>query len=269
MTKRESSGPKVADVVKPILTGSWHGRDAVQQSLKVLLNILFVSFLYVVVSLLMSFDSLVLRILIGMMIVSGAILYMYFNGMNVGQGDATFSEIMYQRDAEGKIITARERDRCFHPAKGFFEALLGALPFLLVALVFAVLTQPNAYTLGALPSWLTGYTRQSGMGDVLAYYNRQSGITAFLVMKILVRSLTMPFINVAIKLGDTATLWTERLAPLWVLIAPLGYGFGYRQGLRQRIRINTGIAIGDQRKIKRQRKERRARQQSRTPDRLI
>ena len=269
MTKRENSGQKVADVVKPILTGSWHGRDAVKQSLKMLLNILFVSFLYVVVSLLMSFDSLVLRIVVGLMVVSGAVVYMYFNGMSVGQADAAFSEIMYLRDAEGKPVTARDRDRCFHPAKGFFTALLAALPFVLVALVFAFLTKPETYSLGSLPAWLTSYTRQSGMGDALAYYDRQSGLTTLMVLRIVVRSLTMPFINVAIKLSDTATLWAERLAPLWVLIAPLGYGFGYRQGLAQRIKVNTGIAIGDQRKIKRQRKERRARQQSKTPDRLI
>ena len=260
---------KVQEVIKPSLTGSWHGRDAWKQGCKLMLNILFVSVIYLILSLLLSFDSLVLRIISSLILVGAAGAYLYYSGMNVGQSDAAYGEIMYQRQLEGKPVALAEQERCFHPLKGFFAALVGALPFMLIALVFALLTQPTTYALGVLPGWLTAYTRQSSMGDALAYYQMREGVTALSVLRIVVRSMVMPFINVAVKLGDTPTLWAERLAPLWVLVAPLGYGFGYGQGLKVRAKINTGILIGDQKKKRRERKERRARAQKNTPERLI
>jgi hypothetical protein len=223
----------------------------------------------VVLSLLLSFDSLVLRIVLGLAIVGLAVLYFYYQGANAGQSDAAFAEIMYLRDADGKPVSAAERGRCYHPGKGFFAAMLGALPFVLLALVFALMAQKEQYSLGVLPSWMTPFTRQSGIGDALAYYAQREGVTVLVVLKIITRSMTMPFVNVAIRLGADAVLWCERLSPLWVLLAPLGYGIGYRQGPALRNRINTGIAIGDQRKKRREKRERTARQRTTTPERLI
>lgn len=260
---------KVPEVIKPSLTGSWYGKDALKHGYKMMLNILFVSLIYLILSLLLSFDSLILRVISSLVLVGAAAAYLYYNGMNVGQADASYGEIMYQRQLDHKEITKLDRDRCFHPAKGFFAAVVGAIPFMMIALVFAIITQPSTYSLGVLPSWLTSYTRQSGMGDALAYYQVHDGVSVLSVLRIVVRSMTMPFINIAVKLGDIPTLWAERLSPLWVLIAPLGYGFGYGQGLKLRAKINTGIVIGDQKKKRRERKERRARAQKNTPERLI
>ncbi|MEA5000093.1 MAG: hypothetical protein VB087_12000, partial [Candidatus Limiplasma sp.] len=84
--------------------------------------------------------------------------------------------------------------------------------------------------------------------------------------------MTMPFIQVALAMGRDAVLLAERLTPLWVLVAPVGYALGYAQGINVRARVNTGIAIGDQRKKRKARKEQRARQaqaQSRDGNRLI
>lgn len=266
MQKKTQPTPAVA---KPILTGSWHGRDAVRQGLRMMLNILFVSLIYLVLSLLLSFDSLALRVASCVVLVTAAAAYLYFNGATAGQSDAAFAEIMYQRRTDGKEVSAVDQERCFHPAKGFFVALVGAIPFVLLALVFALLTRPETYQLGVLPSWLLPYTRQSGMGDALAYYQAREGVTLLSILRIVVRSMTMPFINVAVKMGDSAALWAERLTPLWVLIAPLGYGLGYRQGLRMRAQINAGILIGDQRKRRKERRERRARAKSSSPQRLV
>ena len=266
MTKQ---GKTIQPVVKPILTGNWHGRDAVKLGLKLMLSVLLVSFLYLLLSLLLSFDSLIIRIGSALLLVVAAYAYLYYTGMSVGAGDAAFGEIMFVRQSEGKEVPVADRDRCYHPAKGFFAALIGVLPFVLIALCYAVVAKPSAYVLGSLPSWLSGYTRQSGIGDALAYYSQRDGLGLYTVLKVVVRSMTMPFINVAVKLGTDATLWAERLAPLWVMVAPLGYGFGYRQGLKQRTQIHTGIAIGDRRKKKRANKERKARQRSQAPERLI
>ncbi len=259
----------VKEIKKPSVTGYWHGRDAIRQGAKLMLSILLVCCLYLVLSLLLSFDSLVLRILTSFLLVAAAVSYLYFHGVSVGQGDAAYGEIMYQRETEGKQIAPQDRERCFHPAKGFFSALLGALPFVLVALVFALLTKPETYTLGVLPSWLNTYARQSTVGDALAYYTQREGISFMIVLRIIVRSMVMPFINVAIGLGGNAVLWAERLAPLWVLVAPLGFGIGYGQGLKARMKVNTSIAIGDSRKRRRAKKEKQARRRAEERKQLV
>ncbi len=262
----------VKPVVKPILTGHWYGRDAARKGGKLMLNLLFVTFLYLALSLLLSFDSLILRIAAGLMLVFTAAAFLYYQGMNAGQTDAAFSEIMYQRQAEGKPIAPEELDRCFHPAKGFYASLLGALPYLLVALVFAVMcffTQVPGYKLGVLPAWLGTSLREGDTGTALHYYSLGKGMDLLTVLRIIVRCLTMPVLNIAVKIGDAAALWADRLSPLWVAIAPLGYGLGYRQGQAIRTKINTSIMIGNQRKKKRERKERRARQNGGSPQRLI
>jgi hypothetical protein len=54
-----------------------------------------------------------------------------------------------------------------------------------------------------------------------------------------------------------------------MLVAPVGYAVGYAQGLKIRAQINTGIAIGDQKKKKRERRARRERAKSKSPQQLI
>ncbi|MDD3921847.1 MAG: hypothetical protein PHO41_11840 [Eubacteriales bacterium] len=257
------------EVVKPIMTGSWHGKDARKQGYKLMLNVLFVSVIYVILSLLLTFDSLALRIITGLILVATAGAFLYASGAQAGQTDAAFGEIMYTREQEGKPIPKADHDRCFHPAKGYYAVLIGAAPFMLVALVFACMTSITSYSLGVLPTWITRYTRQSGIGDALAYYNVNHGVQLVTILRVIVRSMTMPFINVSIKLGSVATLWAERLTPLWVVVAPLGYAIGYGQGVKMRTKINTGIAIGEKKKRRRSRRERRARANSRTPQKLI
>jgi len=259
----------VKEVVKPVLYGSWHGRDAWKMGAKMVLNILFVSLVYLLLSLLLTFDSLILRVITALVLIAAAAGYMYSSGVAAGQKDAAFGEILYARKQEGNRIAEEDLQRSFHPAKGFFAALVGAAPYVLIALVFAFLTQLSTYTLGVLPSWLTRYTRQSGIGDALAYYQDRSGFTAIAILRVAVRSMTLPFMNVAVKLGTDATLWAERLSPLWVLVAPMGYGFGYRQGQKIRTKINTGIAIGVRKKKRNARRERRRRTEKNKPEQLI
>ncbi|MDD3412284.1 MAG: hypothetical protein PHY12_15890 [Eubacteriales bacterium] len=262
---------KVKEVRKPILRGSWHGRDAWKMGGKTCLNLLAVTFLYLVLGLMLSFNSLFGRIAMGVILVGLAVLYLYNSGVNLGQADAAFGEILYQRQQDGKPITQKDHDRSFHPAKGWFAALIGVAPYFLIALVFAFCAQRQYYTVGALPSWMSSALRQNEVGDALAYYSANAGLTPMAVLRIVVRAMTLPFMNVGVYLGDEATLLFERLAPLWVLVAPCGFGAGYMQGENIRARINTGIVIGDKQKKRRERKERkrRAEAQARTPERLI
>lgn len=259
----------VQEVHKPILTGSWHGKDAYKLGKTIMLSILGITLLYLIVGLLFGVDSLWVRMLMAVLVVGLAMMYLYNMGMRSGEADAAFAEIQYEREREGKSIDKSDRARCFHPAKGFFAVLIGVLPYVLIATVFALIVKPAEYTLGVLPGWIQNLMRQREFGDALEYYAMRSGVQVMDIYRIVVRALVMPFINAAILAGDSATLWVERLSPLLLCIAPLGFGLGYRNGIRLRVRINTGILIADNKKKRKERKEKQRRQRSDSPERLI
>ena len=269
MQRSTGQKPPVQEVKKPILIGSWHGKDTWKLGGKVMASQLMVVALFLLLGTLLSFDSLFFRVLFCGMLVAAAFGILYSQGLTAGQQGAAFAEIMYVRQQEGKEVPPSDRDRCYHPGKGYFAALLGVLPYLLVALAFAFLAQPVLYTLGVLPGWIREFTRQSEFGNALGYYAAGQGMSAVDVLRIVVRAMVMPFVNVAILLGDKALLWVERLSPLLVCIPPLGFGLGYQKGLAARIRINTGIAIGDEKKKRKERKDRKRRARSDSPERLI
>ena len=267
--QKHSSAQKAAPPAAPMLHGSWNGKSAYRLSRKVLLNVIGVSVVYLFISLILSFDSIALRAVFSFALVGLAFGFLYNEGLRSGESDAALAEIMYERDKEGKSISSAERDRCFHPVKGFFAVLIGVLPFVLIAAVFAILTKPAAYTLGMLPGWVQNLTRQDAFGDALQYYAAREGMNWLDICRIVVRAMVMPFVSVAVLAGDRALLLVERLSPLLVCIAPLGFGFGYRGGPRVRAGIHQSIRIGDTRKKQRARKERRRRQRSSAPERLI
>lgn len=256
-------------VIKPFLRGSWHGRYATRKGTRLSLSILFISILYLLLGLMLSFDSIILRVITSVFLIAFSAFYMHFQGANNGEADTAFSEIMYQHEKDGKTVVQADRDRCFHPGKGFYEILIALIPYLLVTLVFAALAQPLTYSLGVLPSWLDTSARQTHVGEALSYYGVSDVSVAMSVLRIAGRSVTMPFINVALLLGTEGVLWAERLTPLWVCIAPLAYGFGYLQGPKMRIKVNTGIKIGINNKKRKERKARKARAASKGPEQLI
>lgn len=256
-------------VEKPYLIGSWCGRDAWKTVPKRFLAVLGISALYFAGALLISFDSLIGRLLPALLIIGLAVYYQTLKGMTQGTADVAYGEMMYSRRDEGKEIAKTDQDRCYHWFKGFFTALMGALPFVLAALYFALNAQPSYYALGALPSWTEGMMRQSEFGDALRYYGQTASIGLMDILRIGVRAAIMPVMSVATFISADAALLAERLSPLFVLIAPLAYGFGYLLGPAQRTKINTGIVEGVEKKRRKERKARRKRSQSKAPERLI
>ena len=263
--------PKVEPVKKPYLKGSFCGKDAWKTVPKRFAGMLMICFVYAIASMIMNFDSLAGRIIVGVLIVGIALYYVFAKGMEQGTGDVGYGEMMYARQQEGKTIAKLDSERCYHPLKGFFEALLGALPYVLVALVFAVLTKPTVYSLGGLPSWTQEMMLQDEFGDALRYYQETHGMTALEILRIIVRIMCMPVMSVATYLGTDAALLAERLSPLFLLLPAAAYGIGYLQGPAQRERINTGIKIGVSKKQRKQQREKKARKKAsaKTPERLI
>lgn len=268
----KAAQPQVEKVVKPYLRGVFCGKDAWKEVPKRFVSMLAVCFIYLIASMLTSFDSLALRCAFSAVIVAIVLYYEFARGMGQGTGDTGYGEMMYVRQEEGKTVSEDDRARCFHPLKGFFEAFLGALPFFLVALVFALITRPTTYSLGALPSWTEELMLQNEFGDALRYYEAERSVEAMDILRVVARIMAMPLMSVATCLGNDATLLAERLVPLFVLLAPAAYGAGYTRGPVQRTLINTGIQIGVNKKRRKQSKERKARRkqnQSKTPERLI
>lgn len=261
-------------VHKPIIPGSWHGKDARKMAFKRFLSVLATTLIYLFGGLLLSFDAMWGRILTCVTVVGGVMYYQYMNGLNQGENDAAYGEIIYGRKQSGHQIPASECERSFHPMKGIFASVVGAAPFMLFALVFAVMTKPVYYSLGVLPAWTDGLMTQTEFATGVGYYAVSNGMTALEVVRVIVRSMIMPFVNIATAIDANAVLLCERLSPLFVLISPLGFGLGYLRGQNLRDQVNTGIKMGDDRKKKREQKARRKRQRqqqqrSKGPQQLV
>ncbi|MCI6040074.1 MAG: hypothetical protein MR742_06090 [Clostridiales bacterium] len=259
----------VVEVKKPILRGSWHGKDAWKLAFKRMLSVLAVTVIYLIAGMLLSFESLWGRLLSCIGIVGLAVYYQYYQGTMRGENDAAFGEIMYVRQESGRPVGKDDRARCFHPFKGMFAALVGAAPFVVFTVIYAALARPITYTLGVLPSWTEALMRQSEFANALSYYESVGTLGVMDILRVVDRTLIMPFVNVFSYVSNDAALLAERLSPLFVLIAPLAYGLGYTQGTKMRDKINTGIKMGDDKKKRRERKERKQRQRSKAPERLI
>ena len=262
---------KIEEVKKPTMIGSFHGKDANKLALKRFAAMFVILLVYFVTAFLFSFDILWIRVICSFVVVAMVCLFTYSQGASQGESDAGYGEIMYARQQEGKQISKEEHDRCFHPLKGFYAVVLGTLPFVLIAIYFAYKTTLTSYTLGGLPSWTSSLLEQNETGDALAYYSaNQQGMQFFDYLRIFVRGLIMPFVNVAVSIGREAVLSVERLSPVLLLIAPMGYAVGYTQGIKMRIRVNTSIKLGVEKKKRREKRERKQRQRnSRQPEQLI
>ena len=69
--------------------------------------------------------------------------------------------------------------------------------------------------------------RQSEFGDALRYYENVGSLGAMDILRVIDRAMVMPLVNVFSYVSNDAALLGERLSPLFVLLAPLGYGLGY------------------------------------------
>lgn len=257
-------------VHKPIIRGSWHGKDALKLIWGRMLTIVAVTFVYLVACMLLSFEQVWARVITSAIVVATAFYYLYASGLSQAVNDVQYGEIIYGHREAGKQVKKEDCERSFHPAKGLFAVLAGALPFMLFTLTFAFFAKETSYTLGVLPSWTESMMDHTEFAAGLAYYSMQPGMGAVDVIRVIVRSMIMPFVNVSTAMGSAQTLLMERLSPLLILIAPMGYAVGYARGQHVRDQINTGIKLGDDKKKRREKKARKQRQRAaKKPEQLI
>lgn len=260
---------KIEIVQKPYLNGSYCGKDALRLIPKKFFGMLGIVLLFFIGGSMLGLGNFFGTVLPMVLLVAVVAVYQFNKGQEHGASDVTFGEILYGQQEQGKNIDPDDHARCFHPFKGFFVALLAALPFVIIALVYAFMAKKTYYQLGALPSFMEGMLQQDEFAGALNYYTQRPPLAAADVLRALVRGMCMPMMTIVKLLGDDALLIAERLAALFLLIPPVCYGLGYLTGPSIRTKINTGIKIGVEKKLKKQRKERRKRQKSNTPERLI
>ena len=268
MQTKSKGRQKQTLVYKPFLLGNRSSALAAKRGIKLLAYQLVFVFVYLFIGQALLFDQFLLRILINLLIVLGFGGILYNDGAKAGLDDVSFAEIALQRQQNGKAINKLERDRCFHPAKGFFSMLAGTLPLILFCLVFAFMTKLQVYRLGGLPDWVQAYERRADVGLALNYYHQGNAFSLVDVMRVAVRLLVFPYINIAGTGSNYTMLWLERLSPLLVCIIPLGYSFGYLQGRRLRAGVHGAIIANRAKHIRKQKRERR-RLQRQEPNNLV
>lgn len=226
--------------------------------------------LYLVLGAMLVFDNAFIRIVTNVALILLASGVVYYNGITTGVADVTHGEIIYRRLEEGKPVPEQDKARCFHPAKGFVSALVGVLPFLILTLMLAFIAQLQTFQLGGLPDWLEGFERRPEIGGALSYYHRTTPMGLENYLRILVRIMMMPYVNIIGADNALAMLWLERLSPLSCLIPVVCHGLGYLKGRSVRMQVHTDIAASKRKKKRQAAKKRREQpRKSGEPERLI
>ena len=244
---------------KPYMSGSAFDQETMKKSIIFFGSLVMVFFLILLICSMATFDQIILRAAVNLIVEAAVILVFYNNGISHGTNAVSRGEIAWQSQEKGREISPAERKLCYHPMKGFLIGLLGTMPFLILGLILAVTTKAQTASQGTVPSWLQGYLGRSEIGGALVAYTEPKGLDAMDMIRIIVRIAVLPFINLVGASNYGAVLWVERLSPLIILVPAISYGLGYTRGPSVRSRVLTEIAENAKKRQRRERKERRMR----------
>lgn len=248
-------------VKKPYLKGLAISGLAARRGLRITVYLLLSGVLFFFLGQLLVIGVSWLRVLLNLLVLLAFAALLYNQGARDGEGDVAFAEIALLRKNDLKPISGQDLARCYHPGKGFFTVLTGALPIVIVCLVYAFIAKRDTYTLGPLPSWLGAYETRADIGLALRYYHERAGFGFADFLRLIVRLMVFPFINMVGSGNSGAVLLVERLSPLLVVLAPLGYGIGYSRGEDYRARVHGGIAANARKAARKQKKKAQPRRQ--------
>lgn len=213
-----------------------------------------------------------LRIGSNAMLVALMILLLGYNGVYRGEKDTQGSEHLLSLREAGKEPSKQELAAGFHPLKGILPALLGVAPWFLLAVLLALLARPYVYQLQDLPSYLKAYLGVPDTGAALAYYDEKAVTSVADILRVLVRLVIMPYVNMAGTLTDAKSLLMDRIAPLLVLILPSSYAIGYQLGpwMHQRtLSRNEAAKKAHRKKVARNQRKAKAQRERKKPEQLI
>ncbi len=250
----------IEKVSKPYMTGAPVDRTTLSGAVKFFFGTLGMVLVYLLIGVMMNWESRFLNITINSVIIFAAMLLFYQTGMTSGADAVNQGEIMLAREEKGRPVEPWERQMCYHPMKGLVKALLGSIPLVLCSLFLALTAERQVANLGTLPQWISGLENRAEIGDPLMYYHYTSSLNLEAVIRFIVRMATMPYVNIVGATNRGAMLILERISPLLNLLPAVAYGVGYRNGTLVRTAVHTSIAQSRKKRARKQRKEQRARQ---------
>ncbi len=259
---------KIKPIAKPYLKGPVFCGLTVQRALKLLCYPLIFMLIHLFIGPVFSFEgSLILRVVMNTLIIVFCIGLMYASGQNTGYADITIAEIMYTHTQEGKPVTDAERERCFHPLRGALTAALSYLPILILAVMYALTAVRQTLTLTALPGWVSGYSYQKEFAAPLQYYMTSDPLTVQQALRIVMRLLIYPYVNLVGARSTDAVLLIDRLAPLTLSLPYIGYAVGYLRGRYSRAMVHGSVAAARRKRGKKVRKP--APRKRKVPEELV
>ena len=262
--KAKKTKNKRALVYKPYLKGNVQDGAAVRRGLRLLVYYIMFAFLFLIVGSTLQFGNVFLRVLMNLLMVAVCASIVYMDGARLGENQVAYGEIAYTRQEAGKPVNSKEKERCYHPLKGLFIALVAAVPMILLTLPHALTATKQAYTLQSLPKWVAGYGNQTEISAPLQYYQRDISLTALDILRMIVRILIFPFANIATTDNPDALLVMDRLSPPLVCLPLVGFPLGYMTGPHSRALVHGDISSSNKRVQRRKKKALKARQM-RTP----
>lgn len=214
---------------KPLHRASRWGRQVPSMALKLVGITVATVVLGLMFSALQSIGSYWLRAAISLLIAVGLLLIHFSEGLSKGLADAQASRA-YERALHVGQTPSEGDSGCYQPLKALCAALcVYGLPLLLAGFISAT-AREYTYTLQDLPAWLTsGYGTRSDVMAPLAAYAQQAGVSAYEILRMLVRLMELIFINL---FRDPLTMSgaIDRLSPLMIATYPVAYVLGYLRG---------------------------------------
>ncbi|MBR5111383.1 MAG: hypothetical protein IK099_14485 [Clostridia bacterium] len=247
-------------IFKPYLKGNLFDAAAVKRGIRLMAYYLMFVFLYLIVGSALQFDSFLIRTLLNLVIVLICAMIVYMDGSRLGENEVAFGEIALARQEAGKPVDGKDKQRCFHPGKGWIIALIAVVPVILITLPHAFTATKQVYSLQSLPRWVSGFSSQEEISAPLAYYNQNVNVTVLDVLRMVSRILIFPFANIATANNPELLLTIDRLSPLLASLPLLGFPIGYLTGPRSRAMIHGGISSNNKRVQRKKKKAIKARQ---------
>lgn len=259
MQQKKKTKKPIKPVTKPFLRGKAVDGSSFKSMIMFFLAMLVMAVANLFLSTLLLWDNQWISIIFNAMLLLVIYALFFQGGANKGTTAVNQGEILYQRREDGKPVGQKELAACYHPLKGFIVGLVGSLPVLVCAVLLAMVAQRQMSGLGALPGWIGTLQRRPEVGAALSYYNVIEPMTMEDTLRVIIRMMIMPFVNMVGSSNRDGLLTLERLSILPLLLPALSYGIGYMQGVSVRTQVHTDIARGKRKRAKKERKQRQAR----------
>lgn len=238
-TKPVKAGGKKAKKKAPLRLANHYLSEARGIAGKMVVIAIVLVVLGLMSSALQGIESMLWRSVISAVMIFAVLAYFFSEGLAKGAFDAANSRQIAKLEKDGHAISANMDASCYHPLKVVAGlALFFAVPLALAAYL-AVITKPYTYALQDLPTWMSAnYAMREDVFAPLSAYTHMQAVSASEWVRVIVRLLIMPYINLFEDPMRMVQL-IDRLSPVMMLSYPLSYFVGYLFGPRSDAKLKT------------------------------